>query len=193
MYYHGVINGLVDEKLLSILRKREISSASRLGLNKTNGFNEGNYISICKYLGEDVYRKYPNNAFNKYIVDNFCFVINDDIETQEVVFIPNAKDMSALDLFNLKRNNSDKRFSDLVDEYQALDYISLSHVVALGIPYDKEIKDGYIKLSSFCMLTESEFKELISQVEQLAKVLGIKIINSSDYDIITKFEHSKVK
>lgn len=194
MYYHGVINGLVDKKLLSIFERGEISSSKRMGINKNNGFNEGEFISLCKNLGEEVYNKYPNNnAFNKYIVDNFCFIIDEDISASEVEFIPEAKDMSALDLFNLKRNNKDKRFSDLVDEYQAYDYIPLSHVVALGIPYDKEVVNGYVKLSSFCMLTVDEFRELIKKVEDKANKLGIKIINSSDYDVITKFESKQYR
>lgn len=194
MYYHGVINGLVDKKLLGILSKKEISSASRMGINKQNGFNEGNFISICKNLGEEVYSKYPNNnAFKKYIVDNFCFVIGEDIKTEEVVFIPNAKNMSAIDLFNLRRNNPDKRFSDLVDEYQAIDHIPLSDVVAIGIPYDREVVDGYIKLSPFCILTIEEFNSLVKQVESIAQNLNIKVVNSSTYESLNELERSKSK
>ncbi len=192
MYYHGVINGLVDKKILSILNKKEVASATRMGLNKTNGFNEGDYISLCKNLGWHVYQKYPdNNAFNKYIFNNFCFIIDEDIEAKEAVFIPNAKNMKAMDLYFLKRNNPDKRFSDLVDEYQAYGYIPISKVVGVGIPYNKEVVDGFIILSKFCALTPSEFQELIRQVEKQANELGIKIVDSSDYEALTQFENNK--
>ena len=67
MYYHGVINGLVKEKILSILKDREINSARSRNINNKIGFNGIDYISICCYFGQDIYNKYHNNAFNKYV------------------------------------------------------------------------------------------------------------------------------
>lgn len=189
MYYHGVVNGLVNDKVVSILEKQEISSANRMETNKRIGFNENDYISICRNLGEDTYRQYPNNAFNKYILNHFCFIIEDSISAIPIEFIPDASEMSAFDLYNLKRSNPDNRFSDIVDEYQAKDYIPMNKIVAVGIPYNLPEKDGFIKLSNFCFLTREEFDNLISQVERMASDLGLRVVDSTSKDFSEMFNN----
>ncbi len=191
MYYHGVVNGLVDKKVLDILKKREISSASRLGYTKRIGFNENDFISICSNMGEEVYGTGVNNAFNKYIKNNFCFVISDSIKAEKPVYVPNASKMGVLELFNLRQNNPDKRFSDIIDEYQVKDYISFENIVAIGIPYNLKIEDGYIRLSKFCSLTADEFLELINKVESVASDLGILVVDSSSKEFATMFDEEK--
>lgn len=193
MYYHGVVNGLVDKKILSILDKREISSTRRMGISKKIGFNEDDFISICSNMGDEVYSTGVNNAFNKYIVNHFCFVIDDSIKAEKPEYIPDASKMNALDLFNLKRNNPDKRFSDIIDEYQVRDCISFDDIVAIGIPYGLKPKDESIVLSNFCFLTVDEFMELVKRVEEVAIELGIPVVDSSSLDFKTMFENRKVK
>ncbi len=193
MYYHGVVNGLVDKKVLDILDKREICSAARLGLTKRIGFNENDYISICSNMGEEVYSTGVNSAFNKYIKNRFCFVIDDSIEVFKPVYIPDASSMGAIELFNLKRNNPDKRFSDIIDEYQAKDFIPFDKVVAIGIPYNLEVQNGEIRLSNFCTLTVDEFLSLIKKVEDCADRLGIKVVDSSSPEFDLMFEDKKNK
>lgn len=123
MYYHGVINGLVDEKILAIFNDREISSASKRNSTNSIGFNENDYISLCKYLGEEVYKEHTNNAFHRYILNNFCFIISDDIEAETPVFIENASTMNRFELMNMRIKNPNKRFSDIIDERQARYFI----------------------------------------------------------------------
>lgn len=191
MYYHGVVNGLVDKKVLDILKKREISSAARLGYIKRIGFNENDFISVCSNMGEEVYNTGVNNAFNKYIKNNFCFVIDDSIEVEKPEYIPNASKMGTLELFNLKRNNPNKRFSDIIDEYQVKDYISFDKVVAIGVPYGLKVQDGEIILSNFCYLKPEEFLELIGKVEKIAEELGIPVVDSSSKEFLTMFDGEK--
>lgn len=191
MYYHGVVNGLVDKKVLDILKKREISSAARLGYIKRIGFNENDFISVCSNMGEEVYNTGVNNAFNKYIKNNFCFVIDDSIEFEKPEYIPNASKMGTLELFNLKRNNPNKRFSDIIDEYQVKDYISFDKVVAIGVPYGLKVQDGEIILSNFCYLKPEEFLELIGKVEKIAEELGIPVVDSSSKEFLTMFDGEK--
>lgn len=191
MYYHGIVNGLVDKKVLNILNSREIKSASRLGYSKKIGFNENDYISICSYLGEEVYAKYPNNAFHKYILNNFCFIIDSSITVEQPVFLENAKSMSVFELFNLKRNNPDKRFSDIIDELQVINYIPFEKVISIGIPYNLEPINGFIKLSDFCILTSEEFLNLIKTVEEYAQNLGIEVVDSTNPDLGLMFEGKK--
>ena len=191
MYYHGVVNGLVDKKVLDILKKREISSAARLGYTKRIGFNENDFISVCSNMGEEVYNTGVNNAFNKYIKNNFCFVIDDSIEVEKPEYIPNASKMGTLELFNLKRNNPNKRFSDIIDEYQVKDYISFDKVVAIGVPYGLKVQDGEIILSNFCYLKPEEFLELIGKVEKIAEELGIPVVDSSSKEFLTMFDGEK--
>ena len=180
MYFHGVINGLVTKKVLEIIRDREIKSATKRNDVNNTGFNENDYISVCEYLGEDVYDNYPNNAFHKYVLNNFCFVISSDIEVEMPVFIPDASTMNRFDLIKLRRENPDKRFSDIIDERQVKDSIPFDKVLAIGIPYGLEEVDGFIKLSSFTFLTKEEFQEFIETLERYASTLGIKVFNSSD-------------
>lgn len=191
MYYHGVINGLVNKKVLDILEKGEISSAARLGLTNRIGFNEDDYVSICVNLGKDEYDKYKNNAFEKYIVNHFCFIINDSIEVEKPVFLENASDMNRGELVRLKLDNPDKRYSDLIDERQVKSFISLENVVAIGIPYNLQVVDGYVKLSNFCFLTVDEFLSLVSKVEGYAERQGIKIVDSTSPDFNLMFEDRK--
>ncbi len=180
MYFHGVINGLVTKKVLEIIRDREIKSATKRNDVNNTGFNENDYISVCEYLGEDVYDNYPNNAFHKYVLNNFCFVISSDIEVEMPVFIPDASTMNRFDLIKLRRENPDKRFSDIIDERQVKDSIPFDKIKAIGIPYGLEEVDGLIKLSSFTFLTKEEFQEFIETLERYAATLGIKVFNSSD-------------
>ena len=67
MFFHGVINGLVDQKILQILKDGKIKSAAKRNNINNRGFNEMDYISVCEYLGEDIYKDNPNNAFHKYL------------------------------------------------------------------------------------------------------------------------------
>ena len=180
MYFHGVINGLVTKKFLEIIRDREIKSAAKRNDVNNTGFNENDYISVCEYLGEDVYEKYPNNAFHKYVLNNFCFVISSDIEVEMPIFIPDASTMNRFDLIKLRRENPLKRFSDIIDERQVKDSIPFDKIKAIGIPYGLEEVDGFIKLSSFTFLTEEEFQKFVSTIENYAATLGIKVFNSSD-------------
>lgn len=192
-YFHGVANGLVDKKVIYILNKREISSARRLGIPKRIGFNEEDFVSVCSNMGQEFYDTGINNAFNKYIVNHFCFIIDGSIEVCKPEFIPEASKMSTLDLFNLKRNNPDKRFSDIIDEYQVRECIPFDNVIAIGIPYSLGSKHGQIKLSDFCYLTETEFLELIEKVERIASDLGIPIVDSASLEFVTMFSDSAIK
>lgn len=192
MYYHGVANGLVDKKVLDIFKKGEISSAARVGHTNKIGFNEDDYISVCVNLGEDEATRNFNNAFKKYVINHFCFVINDNITVQKTVFLENADKMSKLELVRLKLDNPDKRFSDFIDEYQVRDFISLENVVAIGIPYGLEPVDGFVRLSNFCQLTVEEFLDLIGKVEGYAERLDIKVVDSSSPEFGLMFEDNKL-
>lgn len=90
--------------------------------------------------------------------------------------------MSAFDLHNLKTSNPDKRFSDIIDEYQIKDYVPLEKVDAFGIPYNLEETDGFIKLSNFCYLTREEFDSFIKMVEGMAKDFNLKVLDSCSDD-----------
>lgn len=181
-YYHGVVNGLVNDKVVKIFESGEIASAARLGGSKRIGFNENDFISVCVNLGDEVYDKHSNNAFRKYILNHFCFVIDENVVAEKTEYIPDAEKMSAFLLHNLKMSNPDKRFSDIIDEYQIRDYVPLEKVVAFGIPYNLEEKDGFIKLSNFCYLTREEFDSFVRMVEGMARDINLKVLDSSSDD-----------
>ncbi len=193
MYYHGVINGLVTKKVLEIIRDGEIKSATKRNVINNTGFNENDYISICEYLGEDIYEKYPNNAFHKYILNNFCFVISPNIEVETPIFIHSTETQDRFNLIRLRRENKDKRYSDIIDERQVKDSIPFSQIEAIGIPYDLKEVDGFIKLSTFTFLTREEFQEFIATIESYATILGIKIVNSSDPNFPLTFKKDEPK
>lgn len=192
MYYHGVINGLVDKKILSILQDREIRSASKRNSVNSVGFNENDFISLCEYMGEEVYKNYPNNAFSKYIVGNFCFVIADDIDVQKPEFIENASTMDRFALMKLRIEHPEKRFSDIIDERQAHESVPFDKIVAIGIPYKKmPTVSNLIKLSAFTYFTPSEYVEFIGEVERQAASLGIPVVDSSSPEFALTFEENK--
>lgn len=195
MYYHGVINGLVDEKILSILKEKEINSASRRKSTNSIGFNENDYISLCKYLGEETYKEHENNAFHKYILNNFCFIISEDLEVETPIFIENASTMNRFELMNMRIRNPNKRFSDMIDERQVYYVIPLEKIVAIGIPYNKKpVVGNLIKLSSFTYFTPDEYLDFIGKIESMAADLNIPIVDSSDPNFALVFEEkSKTK
>lgn len=193
MYFHGVINGLVNKKVLEILRDQEIKSARKRNDVNNVGFNENDFISICEYLGEDIYADYPNNAFHKYILNNFCFIISNDIDCEMPIFIPNAATMNRFELIKLRRENPKRRFSDIIDERQVRDSIPFDKVIGIGIPYGLEEENGFIKLSSFTFLTPDEFQEFIRTIENYAAMLGIKVVNSSDPTFSLTFKTNELK
>lgn len=179
MYFHGVINGMVDKKVLDILTTREIKASKKMNSNKMISFNGDEHVSICTYLGDEVYAKYPNNAFYKYIMNHFCFIIRDNIVVEKPIFIEDMCGMNSLEIFNLQKNNPDKRFSDIIDELQVKGNIPFANVMGIGIPYNLEMINGFIKLSDFCFLTKEEFLNFIKEVEKLASDLGLIIYDSS--------------
>ena len=193
MYFHGVINGLVNKKVLEILRDQEIKSARKRNDVNNVGFNENDFISICEYLGEDIYADYPNNAFHKYILNNFCFIISNDIDCEMPIFIPNAATMNRFELIKLRRENPKRRFSDIIDERQVRDSIPFDKVIGIGIPYGLEEENDFIKLSSFTFLTPDEFQEFIWTIENYAAMLGIKVVNSSEPTFPLTFKTNELK
>ena len=192
MFFHGVINGLVDQKILQILKDGKIKSAAKRNNINNRGFNEMDYISVCEYLGEDIYKDNPNNAFHKYILDNFCFIIS-DIDVEMPIFIKDGATMNRFELIKLKNNNPDKRYSDIIDERQVKDEISLSKVIAIGIPYHPTMVDGYIKLSSFTFMTPKEYQEFVHKIESYAQGLGITIVDSSNPHFVETISNKKIK
>lgn len=180
MYYHGVINGLVDQKIVGMLTEGEIKSASKRNDGYNNGFNDMDYISVCEYLGEDVYESHPNNAFHTYVANHFCFIMSDDIEAQEPSLLSREETSDRFGLMRRRLQHPEERFSDLIDERQIRDTVPVDKVIAIGIPYNLEAKDGFVKLSSFSYLTMEEFANLVHFVEELASSLGIDVVDSSD-------------
>ncbi len=175
-FYHGVDDLLT---MLKIIDCGYIKSKRQLGFSKENDFNGLDYISLCNKESNDMYIGSTLNSFDNYIKNNFCFIISNDINATKCEYI----DISKCTEEQVKLlSNSDVRYSDMFDEWQVKDSISLNDVVGIGLPlnYLNKIRSGYYN---------SEYQ--IERVFLIANMLNLDIINTDEEDFIEKYENSK--
>jgi len=154
--------------------------------------DEKEEILLLKQVGFNNYKNLKI-ILKKLIIFNIIIFTFSILIFDIIVLIINKAFTFNIELFNLKRDNPDKRFSDIIDEYQAKDFIPFDKVVAIGIPYNLEVQNGEIRLSNFCTLTVDEFLSLIKKVEDCADRLGIKVVDSSSPEFDLMFEDKKNK
>lgn len=176
VFYHGIKDWY--DPYTSILKILEIIESgglkSRRLQNKTSslGFNGNDYISVCERKKDEEYGKYSNNAFYNYIVFRFCFIISHSIEALPIQYIDCQKFASFAEAKEYMRSYPNVRFSDMFDEWQVKDEISLSDIVGIGLPVHKIL--NYIKHGP----KKELFKYNLDRLYSIAKALNWIIINT---------------
>lgn len=167
------------DTMKKIIKTGGLKSRRLQGKTSAYGFNGDDYISICSKENEQEYSKYPISAYYTYINKNFCFILNDDIDSIKIRYneVNNCLDFEVIS--EIMHHFPTQRFSNMFDEWQVKDKIDLCHFIAIGIPFDKLSNPGTIGKNC---------REKLSQLINLAEKLGLDIVNTSDIKQIDNYE-----
>lgn len=175
-FYHGIRTDV--NRLLQILTSGGIKSKRLLGLSGF-GYNEADYVSLCKKYPSREYKEYGErtNAFYTYTFNSFCLIISDDIPAFKL-------GLDDVGFNSLDRGVLGVRVSDMFDEWQVKDQIPLSSIIGIGIPIKglKHMMGGSAK---------EEF-ETLRKVLLLAHALGLDIVDSSNPKFVEQYERKKL-
>ena len=176
-YYHGVEDLLT---MLKIIDCGYIKSKKLLGYGKENDFNGLDYISLCKKEADFMYEDGKLNSYDNYIKNSFCFIISDKIDAKRCIYI----DISKCNTEQMKRisNNQNERYSDMFDEWQVKDRISINDVVGIGLPLNYIYKMKY---------TSRSLDYQLERLYLIANMLNLDIVNTDEENFIDKYENSK--
>lgn len=149
IYLHGIgyANSIyydprIQRELFAIiLESGYILSTKLQGVQSKCGFNGSEYISLCDYEKRDIFNG-PNNynTYYGYIRNSLSFSFpKDKLETIEPIIVPQiSQDYYGFDYMRrLGENTSNVRYSDLPDEVQVKDKISLELMDKITFPVYK--------------------------------------------------------
>jgi len=132
---------LSNQKLTNILRSNALLSRKLQGINDSKGFNGIDYISLCDYQKRNIHpinhQKYT--SFEAYIRDSISLIFPKDkleIITPTIIDIITTSKQGYRDMAYLGMS-SDKRYSDLFDEVQVKNKISLDLMCGITFPFHK--------------------------------------------------------
>lgn len=156
--YHGVRSQEYLEKFIYILKTGKILAGKYLDdyYNYSDNCNEGEYVSLLEKSDES------ENEFNVFIEPNICFLITPFISAYKTIYIPYDLWEYMMEVKPVLQN----RFSYAKGEYHIKDYVELSQVRAIGIPY--------------------RYTEILSGVSYANKLLNdvLRVMNMYGYDFI---------
>ncbi len=188
IFYHGIKSYYDPNESISIMLQIISSGGIKCrrlqGVTSKLGFNGDDYISVCEGKSDYEYRKYPNNAFFRYIYYGFCFILSDNIPVIPVQYINSDDFDSYTEIIEYMSHYPGVRFSDLFDEWQVKDEIPLDYIVGLGLPLQS--------LSKIYNLDDKMMKE-IERLYMLARTFGWDIIDSGSFFSFYNYEKVKVK
>lgn len=179
IFYHGIfpnIPCISITKMIEIIQSGAIKSRRLQGVTSKFGYNGDDYISICSKEDEKEYFKYPINAYDTYILNGFCFIISDDIPAIKVRYTEVYNDFDFETIIELMSEKPEQRYSDMFDEWQVKDEISLNQIIGIGIPYDEVSK------------LNGEFKIELDILINIATSMGWDIVNTSDAKDLDDYE-----
>lgn len=179
IFYHGYFYCTIEnlDKMFNIITSGGIKSQKRLGLCSRGGYNGDEYICVCS-KEETFYYDYLMNAYNAYVLNSFCFIIDDDIQAIKTMLVEPGGANGINWAFDQMRICPSKRYSDLCDEWQVKDEISLNHIMGIGIPFDD--------ISTFMNICD--FKERVNKLIECAKLLKWDIVNTSNAKNLEEYE-----
>ncbi len=190
--------------LKEILESGKIKSRRLRGDTDTTkgGFNGIDYISLCDFRRRNN-KPYENdpylkgyNSYECFIKESPSFILkkNKIAAIKPILVEPVIFDFSSRYRMCKLGNATYGRFSDLPDEVQVKNEISLDRCVGLTIPIEYMIKDH--KEEWFCdKKNEGKYithpyslEELIAYVKELKKLLETYNVGSKVYDLESQIE-----
>jgi len=183
-YYELYYPKLNIKKLESILKDNAILSRRMQGITSSTGFNGIDYISLCDYQKRNIC---PINApyytsYNAYIRESLSLVFPKDklsVITPFVINIIPKNKKGYIHMAHLGKNEN-IRYSDLYDEVQVKDLISLNLMCGLTIPIKK--------LNNPLFNLEKNTKKISKHINDIRNLLLIYNHLVPIYDIDTMTE-----
>lgn len=162
--YHGIRNQLYLEKLENIFKEKKILAGKYLKnyYNYDDNCNKGEYVSLINCF------KTNRLSFATFIEENLSLLITpycNAIETKYVDFYTWEK---------IKNLHLKQIYSYLPGEYMCKDYIPLEYVKAIGVPYNKLVRER----------SKEYVDKLLNDIELLMQKYNIQlpIVDTSRYN-----------
>jgi len=184
-FYHGISGLSAPDIMIAILKSSGIKSRRKQNISYMSGYNGLDYISLCRKEEKQEYETHRMNAFKSYILNNFCFIIRDDISAIKCEYRTDILEWDYIKLLEFMDAYPERRITDMFDEWQVKDEIPLSNIIGIGLPL-KLIRD--LQLDGY-----KEIKTLICEIVFIAEALGLDIVDSSRCDFVEQYEYSKEK
>ena len=166
-YYEMYYPKLNLKVLESILKDNALLSRRLQGITNSSGFNGLDYISLCDYQKRNMY--HTNNphytAFNAYIKESLSLIFPIDKLQVITPYILNiiTKNKKGYHHMAYLGNIKDIRYSDLYDEIQVKDKISLDLLCGITIPVKK--------MNSPVLSTDKNIQNIIKHIEKINALL----------------------
>ena len=183
-YYEVYYQKRNFDKLKCILQSNELLSRRLLGLPSSSGFNGLDYISLCDYQKRNIHPfSHPHyTSYDAYIRESISIMFPKDklpIINPYIIDIikKNKKGYERMATLGL---NEFIRYSDLPDEVQVKDRISLDLMYGITIPIKK--------LENIFLSTEKNTQRIIAYLNELRKLLTTYDHLVPIYDIDTMSE-----
>lgn len=196
IYLHGIGYGdsryyypLEQTKILRhILSDGKLLSRRLQGFKDSSGFNGMDYISLCDYEKKDVYNSSKKsivsasrknyNAYNSYIKDSISISFpKDELEVIMPTLVGNCT-LSLSGYYLMKElGNEKERYSDLPDEVQVRDSISLDKSNGIIFPVDTFLSFNNRRKDKIDLLRK-EIEDLRNMISSYNYEFGIYDMNS---------------
>ncbi len=167
-----------------ILKSNALLSRRLQGLTSSSGFNGMDYISLCDYQQRKVYPfGHPGyNSYDAYIKESLSLMFPKDelpiINPYIIdVFKKNKKGYARMATLGLSEH---LRYSDLPDEVQVKDAISLDLMCGITIPLKK--------LDNLFISTEKNTQKIVTHLGQIRRLLAFydHLVPIYDIDSMTE-------
>ncbi len=184
-FYHGVMSFFPCQSMLHILQSGGLKSKRLQGNFDLIGYNGLDSISLCRTLTKEEYDYYEGlgykSAYEIFIVSHFCFIIREDIEAIRTDVVAPHTFSSSWELGEYLKDHPTEHISDLVDEWQALNFIPNSQLIGIGIPLSIIQKGARF----------NAYREGLKELYEVATSLGLDIVDTTSPNFISSYEKRK--
>jgi len=165
--YELYYTNIVKKKLRQILKDNALLSRRMQGLENSTGFNGMDYISLCDYQKRDMYHEnhHQYTAFDSYIRGSLSLAFPKEKLSLINPYITGIINTSKKGYNRMVQLGmiEEVRYSDLYDEVQVKNKISLDLMCGITIPISK--------MDNPFLSTEQNTKNIIKHLNDLKQLL----------------------
>lgn len=186
IYLHGIysLSDYYDSKMTLKILKKILESNAILSARLQKKFfhivlfNGIDYISLCDYEKSEKYRLIETNSYETYIRYSLSLIFpKDKIPVIEPEIIDAVYDYETIREYGL---SEDKRYSDLPDEVQVKDKISLDLMTGITLPVSK-MKNIFLnetKTTNMVLREIDKIRTLLDKYNHLVPLYDIDTFES---------------